>query len=64
MELLIGCLALIAVPVISFLFVALMSWIVCTAFSLPWSWFIALGIWAAGMIVRWVIKAARGSGGE
>lgn len=36
-----------AVCGISFLLTAVMLWLVCLCFGLPWSWQIALGMWVA-----------------
>lgn len=53
-------LAFIAIAALTYLAICGLSWLVCFAFGLEWSWGIALGIWAACLILRWVLSSARG----
>lgn len=45
---------------ITYLIIAGLTYIICLAFDLPWSWLIALGVWAVIILARYVIKAASG----
>lgn len=54
-----GCLLLICVVLIVvaifFAAMAFLSWLICLAFDLTWSWFIPLGITAV-IAMLWIIK--------
>ena len=54
----IGCFALLCVILVllalSYLFIALMSYLICLGFDLNWSWLLALGVWAA-MVLIWML---------
>lgn len=39
----------------TYLIVAFLSWLVCVAFGIKWSWLLALGIWAAMALIRMVL---------
>lgn len=55
----IALLAVIAVIGLVFLFIAGLTYLICLAFGLEWSWLMALGVWAACILVRWVLSAAK-----
>lgn len=51
---------LIVCMILSWLVTCGLVWLVCTCFSLDFSWKIATGIWGAGLIAKWIISAAKG----
>lgn len=57
-------LAVIGVGVLGYLFISGLTYLICLAFGLPWSWLTALGVWAACVMLRWVLSAAKSSGGS
>lgn len=42
-----------------FLFVAGLTYMVCWGFGLEWSWMLALGVFAACLLLRWILSAAK-----
>ena len=44
----------------SYFIVAGLTWLVCLGFGFEWSWLLALGVWAACLILRWIFEAANG----
>lgn len=46
---------------IGYLVTAGLTYVICVAFGLPWSWLIALAIYAIILIIRWVLRAASGN---
>lgn len=55
---------LIVLWFIGFLVIAGLTFLYCAAFGIEWSWLTALGVWAACVILRWVLSAAKGNGGK
>lgn len=51
------CLAVILVLAIGYLAVALLTFAVCAAFGFEWSWMIALGVWAAIVLLRMILPS-------
>lgn len=46
--------------IVVYLAIVLFTWIAAWAFSLPWSWQYATGIWAVMVLVRWTLGGKRG----
>lgn len=44
----------------SYLVVAALTYLMCLGFGLEWSWLLALGVWAACGLLRWIVSAAKG----
>lgn len=42
----------------SYLICILLSFLVCLAFNLPWTWLIGTGVWAAALLLRYVFNGA------
>lgn len=61
-DLIASVLAFITVLAITYLIVCGLLWLVCFAFGLEWSWTIALGVWAACLLLRWILSVAKGRG--
>lgn len=59
-----GVLAILLVIALGYLFIAGLTYLVCLGFGLEWSWMIALGVWAACVIFRWVLSAAKSGGSK
>ena len=57
-------LAIVGVIVITYLFVAGLTYLVCLGFGLQWSWFTALGVLAACVLLRWILSASKSGGGK
>ena len=57
-------LLVIAVGALGYLFIAGFTYLVCLGFGFEWSWMIALGVWAACVIFRWVLSAAKSGKGK
>lgn len=57
-------LLVIAIGALGYLFIAGLTYLVCLGFGLEWSWPIALGVWAACVIFRWVLSAAKSGGSK
>lgn len=54
-------LAVIGIGALGYLFIAGLTYLICLGFGLEWSWLTALGVWAACIIFRWVLSAAKSS---
>lgn len=50
--------------VLGYLVVAGLTYIICLAFGLSWSWLMALGVWATCVLLRWIMSAAKGGGNK
>ena len=46
---------------LAYLMVSFFWWLVCLGLGLEFSWLAALGIFGVGLILRWIISAARKS---
>lgn len=52
--------AAIVVPIaLSYLIISGLWYLVCLGLGIEFSWFAALGIFAIGMILRWIVSAAK-----
>lgn len=56
---LLGCLLLLTIfaliAAVLLLAVAFLSWVICMAFSLSWSWMLPFGIWAV-IAMLWILS--------
>lgn len=52
--------AILALLGASYLIVAGLTYLICLGFGLEWSWLLALGVWAACVLLRWIVSAAKG----
>ena len=57
----IAALILLAAMVVSYLFVALLVWIICLAFGFEWSWMLSLGVFAFIVLLQFILSAAKSS---
>ena len=44
----------------TYLLVAGLTYLICLGFGWEWNWFLALGVWALCVLLRWIISAAKG----
>ena len=54
-----GLLSQIASAAMMWLFIMLLSFIVCQAISVEWTWMIGLGVWATAILVRFAMGGKR-----
>lgn len=50
----------VAVLGLTYLAIAGLTYLICLGFGLEWSWLLALGVWAACVLLRWIVSAAKG----
>lgn len=58
-SMIVGVLTFLILLMLSYLIIAGLTYLVCLGFGLPWSWLMALGVWALIVLIRYVFKSSK-----